>query len=195
MELYYVEVEVSRNIIIMTISYQQGPYLPTTGVSTTAGSPEGSPWTNPGNITADDGSLATASISFSADFSPYLKGTGFGFNLPSTATVTGIILDINRRKDAFDAIDNTVKIVKGGTVVGDNKASGTSYPASLTVASYGGVSDLWGTTWAYTDINASNFGAVLSFTQNGSSSAGAAVDSFKITVVYTDTAGSRGFFF
>lgn len=173
-----------------------GPNLPSTGASSSRGGFEGGAWTNPGNITLDDGSVANASLSASDDWSPYLKGTNFGFTIPTDSTIRGIKLDINRKNNGFPAIDETIKLVKGGTVVGDNKASATSYPASLTVQSYGGTDDLWGTTWTYSDINSSGFGAVLSFTQNGMSSASAAVDSYKITVYYfPPSGGNQGFFF
>lgn len=173
-----------------------GPNLPSTGASTSRGGFEGVAWTNPGNITLNDGSLATASLSGSDDWSPYLKGTNFGFAIPTDSIIAGIKLEINRKNNGFAAKDDVVKLVKGGTVVGDNKASATSYPASLTVENYGDSTDLWGTTWTYSDVNASDFGAVLSFTQNGFSSSSAAVDSFKITVYYFEpSSGNQGFFF
>jgi len=48
-------------------------------------------WSNPGNITADDASYATAA----AGTSHYLKGA-FGFAIPSNATITGVMVEIKR---------------------------------------------------------------------------------------------------
>ena len=52
-----------------------------------------------------------------------------------------------------------------------------------TVVSYGGATDLWGLTWTAADINAANFGVVIS-AHDSVSGALAQVDSFAITVTY-----------
>lgn len=62
-----------------------------------------------------------------------------------------------------DVEDSVVKLVKGGVVVGSNLGDTvTKWPSSDVEVSYGGVSNLWGTTLAPADVNASNFGVVLS---------------------------------
>lgn len=59
--------------------------------------------------------------------------------------------------------DNSIKIVKGGTIGGTSKAdTGTNYPVSLTNAIYGGQTDLWGNTLAPADINGATFGVAFS---------------------------------
>jgi hypothetical protein len=79
-----------------------------------------------------------------------------------------------------------VSLIKGGTITGDNKATTTDWPTSFGTASYGGASDLWGTSWTYADINASNFGVALSaYNQSGVSSRTAYVDYMQISVTYT----------
>lgn len=170
-----------------------GLTLPTVGASTSRGGSETGPWTNPGNITLDDGSFATDSITASSDWTPYLKGTGFGFAIPSGSTINGITLEINRKSSAANlvAADDLVSLVKAGTVTGSNKAIAGAYPTTLTVATYGSSSDLWGTSWTDSDINDTNFGAVLSFTQGLNSDANASVDSFKINVYYTASGGAN----
>jgi hypothetical protein len=57
---------------------------------------------------------------------------------------------------------NSVKIIKGGDISGDEKATG-SLTGTLSYYSFGGVSDLWGETWAADDINSADFGVVVSF--------------------------------
>ncbi len=80
-----------------------------------------------------------------------------------------------------------MRIVKGGTVGSTDESTSTTYTTSDTYEDHGGTGNLWGTTWAVSDINASNFGAA--FSAKKASSAGAAqtvsVDHIRITVYYT----------
>jgi len=82
-------------------------------------------------------------------------------------------------------LDNSVRLIKGGTVTGSNLAY-TVGPWNTvdTYTSYGSSSNLWGTTWTPAEINASNFGAVLSASvANGT----ARVDHMRITVTGLST--------
>lgn len=77
-------------------------------------------------------------------------------------------------------IDNSVRLIKGGTITGNNAAfTVTPWNTTDTYISYGSSSDLWGTTWTVADINATNFGAVLSASVNNGT---AQVDHMRITV-------------
>lgn len=82
-------------------------------------------------------------------------------------------------------LDNQVRVVKSGTITGNNlAATTTAWPTTDAYATYGGAANLWGTTWAVADINSANFGAALSaIVQNGT----ARVDHFRITVWYHST--------
>lgn len=63
--------------------------------------------------------------------------------------------------------DSTVKLVKGGTVSGNNNSTGAAIPASPSgTRTFGSGADLWGLTLTPADINASNFGVVYSSTSN-----------------------------
>lgn len=93
-------------------------------------------WTNPEYITGDDTNYAVA------DMPDYSNS---------------------------DICDHTIKIVKGGTVQGNNLWRGTgsyywwfSNTTSPTQFDIGGSTELWGVSWSASDINASNFGVVLS---------------------------------
>ena len=59
-----------------------------TGIGTLA-------WTNPGYITADNSSYATAAVSQNVT-TQYLEGTNYGFAIPSDATINGIVVTIGR---------------------------------------------------------------------------------------------------
>ena len=68
--------------------------------------------------------------------------------------------------DATNIYDTTVKLVKGGSISGDNKATSTDLISTEAYISYGGSSDLWGNTLTYSDINAITFGVAFSYTMN-----------------------------
>ena len=162
-----------------------GPNNPATGANVnTTGTVL---WTNSGNITnTADLNYAAAVFSGSAN-SNYLQGSNYGFAIPSGAIINGIVVTINRRTSATNAgrvtRDNVVSLVKGGVITGNNKFSATAYTTSFATVSYGSVTDTWGTTWTPADINASNFGAVLSVNANNTLTA--TVDHIRITIHYT----------
>ncbi len=140
-------------------------------------------WQNPSNAQTNDGNYAFATAAILSTTN-YLKATNFGFNLPSNAIVYGISVEIERKASlGIGTTDLEVKLVKNGTILTTNKATGTNWSTNDTEIVYGGASDLWGDAFTYNDINSANFGVVLS----ASISAGltASVDYFSITVYYT----------
>jgi hypothetical protein len=163
------------------------PYNPSSVVSDSSNGGTVS-WASPLNATTSDNQYATSAGATGA-LSYYLKATNFGFNIPATNTIVGIVVEIERKSSippsGTGVVDNTVKLVKGGTVVGDNKAdTANAWPTSDTYKSYGGSNDLWGTTWTPSDINTSTFGVVLSVNFYASGPLTAYVDHIRVTVYY-----------
>ena len=82
------------------------------------------------------------------------------------ANLTGIVAAFRAATLAGTVVDNVVKLVRAGSVVGDNKASATNWPVMVTAERHGGSGDLWGTTLTPAQINAADFGGVLSATNS-----------------------------
>ena len=142
-------------------------------------------WSNPDNIKASDDSKAF--FSTFGTISNYLKATNFGFSIPTGSTIVGIKAEIEQSEEGpGNATENSIKIVKGGTISGDDQSTSATIPASDTYTTYGGTTDLWGETWTAEDINLSTFGVVFSATGTSNS---IYVDHIRITVYYT-TAGT-----
>lgn len=125
-------------------------------------------WTSLTNIFASDSSTAITQISASAGTpvtSKTLKATGYGFSIPSYATILGIEVRVERRSAANIAgvhfNDHTVQLRKSSGAIGDNKANATDWTTTMEIKTYGGPTDLWGTTWTPSEINNSEFGAHL----------------------------------
>ena len=121
-------------------------------------------WSDVSYITASDTNYATSNIGDGSTH--YLKATGFDFSsVPDTATIDGIQVEIQRYKsgNGGDIKDAVVQLLKAGSTVGNSKADTVNaWPTTDTWKTYGGSSDLWGTTWTASDIKNSNFGVVLS---------------------------------
>jgi len=62
--------------------------------------------------------------------------------------------------------DNSIKIVKGGTISGTDKSAGAVW-GGASYASFGGSADLWGLSWTVADINSSTFGVAISALTTG----------------------------
>lgn len=122
-------------------------------------------WTNPGYVT---GPLNPSQSAYAKNttngivLSHRLNATSFGFALPSTATIQGIEAAVYRSWGLGVygyVVDANIQLLKAGSLVGANRASGAYWPANTaTLTTYGSAADLWGTTWAYSDINNSGFG-------------------------------------
>ena len=89
-----------------------------------------------------------------------------------------IVIAISLRRASI--VDVTVMLQKNGITVGNNLAQTATYwPLSDTYVAYGGPTNLWGTTWNFSDINNVNFGAFINARiYNGR----AEVDHMRITV-------------
>ena len=165
-----------------------GPNNPATGAQdTTIGTIAWGSYTNSfsDNATYDAVSLGKNVISY------YNKATNFSFSgIPSDATIKGIKVEINGYVENTFMDDYSVKIVKGGTITGNELASATDWPTSDAGAyrTYGGTTDLWGAAWSPSDINSNTgFGVAFSF-KNNKTGAGATyirnIYHIRITVTY-----------
>lgn len=148
-------------------------------------------WLNPGDAAASDDDDAAVFLD-DATFpqSAYLKATAFGYTLPS-ATIEGIEIKLERAENTDsngDIQDNSAKMVRDGTIEGDEMANtGVNWPTSDTVFTYGGPTELHGLTWTVAQINASDFGWVISALYDGvPGDRTAEIDHITITVYYTE---------
>ncbi|MGL4595951.1 MAG: T9SS type A sorting domain-containing protein [Bacteroidia bacterium] len=83
------------------------------------------------------------------------------------------------------ALDNEVRLLKSGTPIGNNLGlTATAWGTTDAYTSYGGPTNLWGTTWSVVEVNSATFGAALAAKrQNGNLE----VDHFRITIYSTST--------
>ena len=146
-------------------------------------------WSNPGNAAVSDDVYATVTVITAGD-SNYLAATNFGFAIPADATINGIVAEVQKKGTSVsdNVIDLAVRIIKGGAIGSTDKASATAWPDSEAYSQYGSTSDLWGETWAYSDINGSTFGVAIAAQTASLGGETASVDHIRITVYYTAAA-------
>ena len=148
-------------------------------------------WDTPSNASASDNTRASATLLLS-EITKYLKATNFGFSIPTGSTIRGIVVEVEKSSALATTVeDNSVKIVKGGTISGDNKAAAGAWDTTDTYASYGSATDLWGVTWTAEDINNSGFGVVVA--ADATAAGTARIDHIRITIHYTDLQANFAF--
>lgn len=117
-------------------------------------------WSGTGNVAANDGSNATATVpdGEGTATTELLKCTNFSPDVPVGATVTAVVVNVHRKNISTQGdcaiTDSTVKEVSGGSLVGSNLANGDNwtdetieYPLGETLVSI---------------LNASDYGIALS---------------------------------
>lgn len=173
----------------------QGPNYPTVGEAVTSGDANEVTWTTPGNIVdvdADEATITAATFD-SPDPSFYLVGRGYGFTIPAGATIDGITVEINRRSIiANSGMDTEVRLHDAvGALIGDNKGTGTVWPSTLTIATYGGATDTWNTGLSAAAllamVNDADFGVALQAHAN-IVNADIGVSYIRVTIDYTPAA-------
>jgi hypothetical protein len=154
----------------------------------------GTNWTNPANAAVDDGVYAQATVD--GNVTDPLGCGDFGFSIPASATILGIVVNIERKSSSTangGSRDSSVRLAKAGVATGADRATATVYTTADTVEAHGGPADLWGTTWTSAEVNAANFGAVFSATKpsGAGGSQTITVDTIEIIVYYTDSSQTR----
>lgn len=155
-------------------------------------------WTNPSYAQTLNSQRASIIGPYSSGtfYSHYLKCTN-PQGLPSFSgkVITGVEVDFYKEESTGTPTrrtwDEVVKLVVGGSVVGNNYADTvTEWPVYNTsyYITYGGPTDLWGLSISTSDID-SNFGVVLESrmnTQNSSFQVTSYVDHVRVKIYYEE---------
>ena len=145
-------------------------------------------WTNSSN--AVDGSAGTyASQSNDGVLRPPIVCTNAAIDLPSTAVILGVEIEVGRRKQAsgfISARDREVRLV-GVPGLSQDKKKNELWPAVAATTVYGSASDLWDTSLTADIVNATGFGvSIAAEAVNGSGGNDREIDSVRIRLTYKD---------
>jgi hypothetical protein len=161
----------------------QGPFFPGTVVNDT--SVGVTAWTNVNNVKATDGVFATATLNNTT--ANYINCQNFGFNIPSGVTISGVECNVLWKSSSFEGEDNSVRLIKGGTISGTNQAGSVAISSTLTTyyyPDYSWTTSLWGLTLLPSDVNSSTFGVAINAAAISSDDTVVSVDSITLTVYY-----------
>lgn len=148
-----------------------------------------SDWTNLTLALNNDNNRAINNFNSGAGIgkSNYLYVNSFGMNLPSTAVVDGITVQVDRRGTGVTK-DYYVGLVYNDAgnlqITTPGMQSGDTWPASDAVATYGSATELWNRSWTLEEINNSDFGFAISITGNPTNLDSGSIDYIQITVTY-----------
>lgn len=140
----------------------------------------GDDWTNPGRAIASDNSYAT-----SANQPRYLTVTnldGAPSLVPDGVIINGVKVEVEALAEF--SVYHSIKLIKGGVVVGDDKSTGAAPAGDGSYDSFGGVADGWGAELTAAAVNAADFGVAVSI-WNAGFPAGVSIDHVRVTVYYT----------
>jgi hypothetical protein len=153
----------------------------------------GDGWWDLGNLYADDANTSYAeTFSQQSTQTPLLKVCAYGFNIPSGATINGVLVTLAMTKYGTVSWTDYTLLSDAGAQVGhpDNHPSGTTGTVTI-----GSSTDLWGQSLTPSWINDSDFGASLRFglagvyDGEGGYYAEARINYVTISVYYTAAAG------
>jgi hypothetical protein len=139
--------------------HSQGPFSAGLGSDVPGGDVA---WNNPNNITTLTFADVTIDPIAFQTTSNFLVGSSYPFAIPLLATIVGILVEIFELNSVIPSIiDHRVGVVKAGVPTGST-FSGSVWPAPPgAYRSYGGASNLFGTTWTPVEVNNALFGAYV----------------------------------
>lgn len=145
-------------------------------------------WANPNRATGSDNLYARTTMT-AGEVSKYLLSRDFGFTIPLTATILGVVAEVEKSADVAGTItDASVRLWDGTSPVGTDHAILSGWITVDEVTTYGAPSDLWGLPLTPTDVNSVDFGFLISATCVATP-ATAFVDNIVVTVYYSDPVG------
>ena len=143
-----------------------------------------STWSDPSAVLSNGASYA----SVTAASANLLTVTEFGFALPQTVTPTGVTVLISGFSNS--AVTLSVQLLKAGVAVGT--AQTVALPNVQGTVALGGANDLWGASFASSDINNEQFGVQITAM---SSFSGAQAQLNSLTVQVGQTTANANFNF
>jgi len=158
--------------------------LPGAGASNNADG--GQVWTNPGNITADDGTDATVAA---GTLTEWLVASGFSITGPAaTDEIVGVLVEVQSGDGgALNGIDYALQLRVSGTQVGSTKYLHKEPPGiAVTSHLYGAYDDNW-----FAEIKGSDLGNLEVWFRAYRLSGTFSVDCIKVSVSYRSVTPSR----
>ncbi len=109
----------------------------------------------------------------------------FALDVPDGATVHGITVEVRRAGDA-SIVDDSVRLLKGGKLVGAEHGKPDAWGDEPAWVTYGAEDDTWSEVWTPAELNAADFGVAFSAQYTGDAgNTRAYVDQVRVTISYS----------
>ncbi len=144
-------------------------------------------WKTPLNALAVDGQFSRAELDIDQE-SEYLRITGYGFSLPSTVTIKGVVVQL-KRQGANAISDGLIALWLDGVPADRPKVLKNPWPKALGTHHYGQEVDTWGNDLTPEILSKPGFGTQLYAKRSADTGTGAIaaeVESLQITVWYCE---------
>jgi hypothetical protein len=182
-------------LIIQLVSAQssQGPNSAGYASQPPCGFCQQAPWTDVENVYASDSVFAVCHL---ADYGtvfedgayftvPMFVGQ-FGFNVPSTATINGLIIEIEKKAESNNTIMDSVVQLFYGSSMGSNLALTEKWHKPKAYSIYGDTTSLWGASLTPAIVNDPNFGIHIIPLNTSPNFRYGYIDHVRATVFYTE---------
>ncbi|HKY41081.1 MAG TPA: hypothetical protein VJN18_34345 [Polyangiaceae bacterium] len=109
----------------------------------------------------------------------------FALDVPEGASILGITVEVRRAGDA-SVTDDSVRLLRGGQLVGVEHGKPDVWSDEPDWVTYGSSDDTWGEVWTPVDVSAEGFGVGLSaqYTEDAGNTR-AYIDQVRVTVSYS----------
>lgn len=141
----------------------------------------------PNNVKLSDNSYSTVTATILNQITHYVVASDFGMAVPSNATITGVEISVEKSGIIIGnaIVDNSVRLFYNGSIIGNDKASGSSWPVSDGLTTYGSSSDNWGASLTPAIVNSPTFGFGISARLGGIGLPLARLDHIQMNIHYS----------
>lgn len=152
-----------------------------------AGATGGIAWQSPQKALTADGAYAHADVDVNQQ-TELLRVTGYGFDLPPTVTIKGVVVEL-KRKGANEIVDGNIELWLDGVASARPKIFASGWPSVIGTHHYGQEVDTWGDELTPARVGKPGFGAEIWARRRedaGTGPAPADIESLIITVWYCE---------
>lgn len=190
----WIIISASLLLIVLSISITASSAGPNSGQNFTNNNTIGQiAWISPQNASASD----TLNAKFSSTVllprqSNYLYARNFSFNIPSTAIINGVVVEVQATYDTQDTgvvADNSVRLIKNGIMSGLEMKNTTGLWGDFLYQTYSNSTGLWNLSLTPADVNNATFGVGISGSIGGKDTPGALttgyINHIRMTIYYS----------
>jgi len=164
-----------------------GPNPGTVAVSVPLAGATGVAWTNPTNAFTVNGQYASSVVT-DGEQTELLRVTGYGFNLPPSVTIKGVVVQLKRQGDN-KVVDGNIELWLDGVASDRPKFVASGWPTNIGTHHYGQEVDTWGNALTPELVGRPGFGTEIFAKRREDAGTGpvpAEVESLLITIWYCE---------